>query len=156
MLEDVGFEPLEAGGADQATELLAEHLLFTDVDMPGSMNGFGLARETARLDPNIGILVASGRRNPGPADMPDGAVFIGKPFSAEVVFGRVKDVLSEQQRPEALTCSLKRSARRLGRLVIIVGRFAFQNFSVKGGERVLEQPPFVPAALRVSHGRELF
>ena len=107
MLEDAGFRTFEADDAEQAFALLREHhasitLLFTDVEMPGPMNGFGLAREVAHHWPHIGILVASGRAKPGPGDMPDGAHFVGKPFSADVVHARLKQLLPDGRKPNPL------------------------------------------------------
>lgn len=107
MLEDAGFRTFEASDGDKAMVLLAEHhasivLLFTDVQMPGSRNGFAVARETARQWPHIAIVVASGHVQPGPDDMPEGARFIGKPFTAEMVHDHLKEILPEGQRPEPL------------------------------------------------------
>ena len=107
ILEDAGFRTHEAMDAEEALRVLHEHyasivLLFTDVDMPGPMDGFGLARETARHWPHISILVASGQRKPGPDDMPEGAHFVGKPFSAGVVRDQLKQMLPDGQKPDPL------------------------------------------------------
>jgi DNA-binding response OmpR family regulator len=107
ILEDAGFLALDAGNADDALALLVKEqasvqLLFTDVEMPGSKDGFALAREVSRRWPHIGILVASGQRSPRVGDMPEGAHFIGKPFSADVVHGRVRELLPDGRRPEPL------------------------------------------------------
>ncbi|MEH3061542.1 MAG: response regulator [Methylobacterium radiotolerans] len=107
IVEDAGFRPLEAHTGDAAIALLDRHdgqvdLLFTDVQMPGSRDGFALAREAATRWPHIRILVASGQMTPGPGDLPDGAHFIGKPFSAEVVHDRLKELLPEERKPEPL------------------------------------------------------
>ncbi len=107
IIEDAGFQALEAGNVAQATGLLEEHagrvdLLFTDVQMPGDGDGFSLARETARRWPDIRILVASGERSPGPDDLPEGAVFLNKPFSADLVHDRLKELFPDGERPEPL------------------------------------------------------
>jgi CheY-like chemotaxis protein len=107
ILEEAGFRTFEAHNADQALALLAGDsasivLLFTDVEMPGAMDGFALAREVARTWPHVGILVASGRQKPGPDDMPEGAHFVGKPFSADVVHDRLKQLLPDGQKPDPL------------------------------------------------------
>ena len=108
ILKDAGFRCYEAATADKAIEVLDKfgqnvQLLFTDVEMPPSaMTGFDLARKCAQDWPEIGILVASGGRAPGPGDMPDGAEFISKPFTAEVVLDHLRKILPEGRRPEPL------------------------------------------------------
>lgn len=107
ILADAGFRTFEASDGDTAMALLAQQhalivLLFTDVQMPGSRNGFAVARETAQQWPHIAIVVASGQMQPGPGDMPEGARFIGKPFTAEMVHDHLKDILPDGQKPEPL------------------------------------------------------
>lgn len=107
ILEEAGFRPLEATTADEALDVLAQYdgqvqLLFTDVQMPGSRDGFALARETAARWPHIKILVASGNLKPAPDDLPEGAMFLGKPFSAELVHTRLKELLPDGQKPGPL------------------------------------------------------
>src|SRR3569623_375552 len=107
ILEQAGFRPLEAGDVDQAERVLIDYadeivLLFTDVQMPGGRNGFDLARLTAERWPSIGILVASGLANPDPGLMPDGAVFVRKPFHADLIFARLQELLPDGVKPEPL------------------------------------------------------
>lgn len=107
ILHDAGFRSLEAGNVDEALQVLEEHdgsirLLFTDVQMPGGRDGFDLARETNARWPDIKILVASGQAKPGPSDMPEGAVFVGKPFSADLVYDRLQELLPDGEKPEPL------------------------------------------------------
>ena len=107
MLEEAGFATVEAASADEALEFLQDHhqafmLLFTDVHMPGSRDGFALARETARHWPHISIVVASGRAQPGPRDLPENARFVSKPFSAEVVRRHLRRVLPDDKLPKTL------------------------------------------------------
>ncbi|GAN51989.1 response regulator receiver protein [Methylobacterium sp. ME121] len=107
ILEDAGFRTFEAENAEEALAVLHGHhvsivVLFTDVNMPGAMDGFGLARETAQHWPHVSILVASGRHKPGPGEMPEGAHFVGKPFNAEVVRDRLKQMLPDGQKPDPL------------------------------------------------------
>ena len=71
ILEDAGFQVLEAMNVAQALDVLERHhpmvqLLFTDVQMPGGQDGFDLARQTAERWPHIAVVVASGRAEPTP------------------------------------------------------------------------------------------
>ncbi|MBY0298213.1 MAG: response regulator [Methylobacterium sp.] len=107
ILEDAGFRTFEAEDGDAAMALLAERhavivLLFTDVQMPGTRNGFAVARETARQWPHIAIVVASGNTRPEPGDLPDRARFIAKPFSADIVHTHLKEILPDGQKPASL------------------------------------------------------
>lgn len=65
ILEDAGFDVLEAADADEALRILQAHddvlLLFSDVDMPGSMDGLDLARVVHERWPDIRLLLTSGR-----------------------------------------------------------------------------------------------
>jgi CheY-like chemotaxis protein len=108
ILEEAGYEAREAISGDDALRMLEEAdgrmgLLFTDVEMPtGSIDGFALARDVAERWPDIGILVASGRRNPAQGELPRGAIFVPKPFSGDVVHDRLRQLLPNHRRPKAL------------------------------------------------------
>lgn len=107
ILEEAGFMTFEAPTGDQALQVLEDQhacvtLLFTDVQMPGAHDGFALARKVANAYPHISIVVASGHIKPGPGDLPDGARFIAKPFSAEIVHHHLHEVLPDDQKPDPL------------------------------------------------------
>jgi DNA-binding NtrC family response regulator len=91
ILMEAGFGVFTASGFEDAADILAScgnriQLLFTDVQMPpGTRTGYDLARLCARDWPEIGILVASATPPPEPGDMPEGAMFLAKPFSADTV-----------------------------------------------------------------------
>lgn len=107
ILEDAGFRCHEADDGDAALRLLAGQadgvtLLFSDVEMPGSIDGFALARHVAKEWPWIEIVIASGRIVPEPGNMPDRATFISKPFSAAVVREHLRETLPEGKQPEPL------------------------------------------------------
>ena len=107
ILEEAGFRTFEASDGDSAMALLECQnalivLLFTDVHMPGSRDGFAVARETARQWPHISIVVASGEAKPGPGDLPEGARFVGKPFSAAMIHNHLAEILPDGQKPEPL------------------------------------------------------
>jgi CheY-like chemotaxis protein len=83
-LEEEGFEVLEAPSADYALAALQSRtnirVLFTDVTMPGSLNGFELARLVRATYPQIGVLVSSGALPKGFSGEAPEARFIPKPY----------------------------------------------------------------------------
>lgn len=97
-----GFRLLEAATADEAFELLRSgaevHLVFTDVDMPGSIDGFEFARLVRQGWPEVAILVSSGKMRPAPGDLPPNAGFIAKPYRPAELVQRVRDALGLQTR----------------------------------------------------------
>lgn len=85
ILDEQGFDVFASMDTDDALRRLQVYgdelkLLFTNVELPGSIDGFKLARSAATRWPALPIIVASGRRSAGPGDMPDGAVFLPKPY----------------------------------------------------------------------------
>lgn len=96
MLEDAGFSVIEAGDATTALDHLTRHpqvtLLFTDIEMPGPMNGIELAQEALRRWPHISVVVCSGRVRPPEGALPERAHFISKPYSHALV----QQVLAEK------------------------------------------------------------
>jgi CheY-like chemotaxis protein len=80
------FEVLEASNADEAIAILERdpriRVVFTDVDMPGSMDGIKLAHAVKGRWPPIKIVVASGHFKVRDEDMPDGGIFFDKPYNA--------------------------------------------------------------------------
>jgi CheY-like chemotaxis protein len=83
-LEATGFIVHEAANAADAIRCLELHseirLIFTDVNMPGSMDGLALARYVRRRWPPVKIIVTSGYAKVEEGDLPEGALFIEKPY----------------------------------------------------------------------------
>jgi CheY-like chemotaxis protein len=97
ILTDAGFTVVEASHADDALTILnsrAVDVLFTDVQMPGFMNGLELARHVRRRWPRIVVLVASGNAPPTPSDMPDGSRFLPKPYSYSQLLAGVQELVA--------------------------------------------------------------
>lgn len=96
-LEAEGFHVFQAGNADIAIELLAAHpairLVFTDVDMPGSMDGLKLAAAVRDRWPPVRIIVTSGHRLVEITDLPDGSVFFSKPYVHLAVVKSMRQML---------------------------------------------------------------
>lgn len=97
ILEDAGYDILEAADADEALRVLAQHqsvqLLFSDIDMPGTMNGLDLARVVHQRWPHIKLLLTSGHHCISDNLMPDDGKFVAKPWSQDVLVARVRDLL---------------------------------------------------------------
>jgi two-component sensor histidine kinase/CheY-like chemotaxis protein len=87
IVEDAGFRSVEAVNADQAMSILESRsdisLLFTDIQMPGSMDGLKLAHAVHDRWPAIKIILVSGQVNPSEAERPVNSRFFGKPLSVE-------------------------------------------------------------------------
>jgi two-component system, response regulator PdtaR len=95
-LADAGFDVVEARHAGEAIAALQSrandvHALFTDVQMPGGINGVDLARKTRKCWPWIAILVTSGAADPHATALPEGSRFLRKPYR----FGHLVDHLRE-------------------------------------------------------------
>jgi CheY-like chemotaxis protein len=90
VIENAGFEVVQAGNADEAITILKArpdiHVVFTDIQMPGSMDGLKLARFVRDRWPPIKIVATSGLVPVEDDDLPAGSVFLQKPYrDAEVV-----------------------------------------------------------------------
>ena len=96
-IEAAGYEVLEAGSADDAIGILETRndvrLVFTDIQIPGSMDGLKLARAVRGRWPPIKIVATSGRVNVGPADLPDGGKFVPKPYTSAQITGVLREML---------------------------------------------------------------
>ena len=103
IISDAGYRVIEATTADQAFEYLQQHsglhLVFTDVQMPGEMSGFGLAQQVAARWPHISVVVASGAAQPEPGQLPETARFINKPFTADVVLDTLQQISALPDKP---------------------------------------------------------
>jgi two-component system, response regulator PdtaR len=99
LLEEAGFEVVDAKSADEAVAVLegtqAVQLLFTDIDMPGSMNGLELAELVHRRWPNVRLLITSGHHDIPEGDVPDHGRFVPKPYSSLTVVHEITDLLDD-------------------------------------------------------------
>ena len=95
VIEAAGFEVVEAANADEAIEILETRrdigVVFTDIQMPGSMDGLKLVRAVRGRWPPIKIVATSGHIGVAQTDLPEGGRFLPKPYSP----GQVMDVLRE-------------------------------------------------------------
>jgi CheY-like chemotaxis protein len=89
IVEDAGFEAIQATDADEAILLLESIpdivILWTDIDMPGSMDGLKLAAAVRDRWPPIEILIVSGKQRPSSSELPERGVFLSKPYDVRTV-----------------------------------------------------------------------
>jgi len=101
-LEREGFFVFEAANADQAIVVLnaepSVRIMFTDIDMPGSMDGLKLAAAVRKRFPPVQIIVTSGHRMVEINEMPDGSVFFGKPYQHAAVMASMRQLLAAPPR----------------------------------------------------------
>jgi YesN/AraC family two-component response regulator len=91
-LHAADFDVVEAGSADEAINIVNEqtiHLLFTDIQLPGTLTGIDLAHAVAKRFPEAGIIVASGRLTPDGSELPSGTEFFSKPYSFDAIIARL-------------------------------------------------------------------
>ncbi len=97
VLLEAGFCVVEAASGDEAKALLNERsdvrVLFTDVRMPGRLNGIELAHIVDEQRLEIGIIVASGHAEPRPGDLPQRALFLQKPYYPSQMIDAVVSVI---------------------------------------------------------------
>lgn len=97
-LEDGGFLVLEAANADEAIVILLEHTeiqaLFTDIDMPGSMDGLMLAIAVRDRWPPIKIIVTSGHQSIREENLPVDGRFFSKPYNPEKIVSTIREMLA--------------------------------------------------------------
>lgn len=87
----------EAGDAAEALAVLAAHheimLVFTDINMPGEINGIALAAKVYLDRPGIQLIVTSGRECHSDGDLPDHATFLPKPYRETELISVVNEKL---------------------------------------------------------------
>jgi CheY-like chemotaxis protein len=97
MIADAGYDVVEAADADQAIEILESRrditVVFTDIQMPGSMDGLKLARAVRGRWPPIKIVATSGHVGVRETDLPEGGRFLSKPYSPEQVAGLLHELV---------------------------------------------------------------
>jgi CheY-like chemotaxis protein len=97
VLIGAGFEVVEASNADEAVLILERltdiRLVFTDIDMPGSMNGLRLAAAIRDRWPPVKIIATSGHHKFSEGDFPAETQFIAKPYKPEQIFAAIRRAL---------------------------------------------------------------
>jgi CheY-like chemotaxis protein len=98
MIGDAGFDVVEARNADEAIEILQArpniHVVFTDIQMPGSMDGLKLARFVRGRWPPIKIVATSGFVKVRTGDLPEGSRFLPKPYRPEQIVATLRELIT--------------------------------------------------------------
>jgi CheY-like chemotaxis protein len=96
MIAEGEFDVIEAANADEAIRILEKRLdvsvVFTDIQMPGSMDGLKLAAAVRDRWPPIKIIATSGRAEIGRDDLPNGGRFLQKPYSPAQILKTLREM----------------------------------------------------------------
>lgn len=101
ILEESGFEVIEAESGEEALAILSARnrvgAVVSDVDMPGNVNGFELARRLHDDCPRLGIILVSGVADPSGENLPTGVRFLSKPVWASTLLRLVRQVTDPRE-----------------------------------------------------------
>jgi CheY-like chemotaxis protein len=97
-IEAAGFEVVEATNGDEAIAILESRfdisVVFTDIQIPGSMDGLKLAQAVRGRWPPIKIVATSGRITVTQSDLPVGGRFLAKPYSPNEITGVLRELIA--------------------------------------------------------------
>ena len=110
LVESAGYQAHEAPNADKAVQILKTKddidLVFTDVQMPGRMDGIRLSHYIRDRWPPVKIIVASGSDHVEESMLPDGSRFFPKPYNCQAIIEEMARMLSHS----GMTAELKTTA----------------------------------------------
>ncbi len=96
VVEEAGYEAISAANADDAIKILNARddirIIFTDIRMPGSMDGLKLAAAARNRWPPIEIIVTSGHLSAAPLDLPERGLFFCKPYRTEHIINALREL----------------------------------------------------------------
>ncbi|MBC7831730.1 MAG: response regulator [Hyphomicrobium sp.] len=120
IVQDAGFTAVEAVNADQALAILEARsdisLLFSDIQMPGSIDGLMLAHAVHKRWPRIKIILVSGQVNISDSDKPADSRFIGKPLDAMQMVAELQAMMGNGALKIVPEVALSRSTEALAPL----------------------------------------
>ncbi|MFS2153255.1 MULTISPECIES: response regulator [unclassified Rhizobium] len=93
-LEDAGYVAMEAANASEALLWLRKHrvdAVITDINMPGEMDGLGLAAKVRQLWPETRVIVTSGLVSLRASDIGEGITFLSKPYEESALLRTLPD-----------------------------------------------------------------
>src|SRR6202045_5185110 len=96
---DAGYTSVEAVDADEAVAILESRsdiaLLFTDIQMPGTMDGLKLAHAVHERWPSIKIILVSGKLTPTDSERPTDSRFFGKPLEVSQMIAEIQEMIGQ-------------------------------------------------------------
>jgi two-component system, response regulator PdtaR len=99
-LEEAGYQVIEAANADAALAIFQQRsdvsVLFTDIQMPGPLNGLELARLVHQRWPDVLFLITSGNAWPPQSAIPDDGRFLHKPYRAAQMVGEIDALVGKK------------------------------------------------------------
>lgn len=102
VVEDAGFAAIDVSNADEALAILESRtdiaMVFTDIDMPGSMDGLKLAHAVRNRWPPIKIIMVSGKAHLSKADLPSDSKFVSKPYVVSAMISEMQASLVRSER----------------------------------------------------------
>jgi DNA-binding response OmpR family regulator len=115
LLEQAGFEVLEAADADTALQIIQSrpdvHVLFTDIRLPGKLDGVALAQKVHEQWPQVLLLVTSGGSRPSRAEIAEGR-FLAKPYTRNELITEINELEREAEARRVDPWSSKSSSSR--------------------------------------------
>ena len=119
IVEDAGFKAVEAINADEALSILESRsdisLLFSDIQMPGTMDGLKLAHAVHDRWPSIKIILVSGQVRPSEKDQPAESRFFGKPLEVKHMIAQLKEMVGAGALKVVPTAAIPMAVKVLGR-----------------------------------------
>jgi CheY-like chemotaxis protein len=104
-LQECGFKVYEAGTAAEAVEILKSNevtidLVFSDVRMPGEMDGFGLATWIRTHRPGLPVILTSadGRKSEAARELCENEPFFAKPYDVKLVVARIRSLIDANKK----------------------------------------------------------
>lgn len=101
VLADEGYDVIEAGTGDEALQMLGQdahvHLLLTDIQMPGTLDGHGLVDQARRLLPHLPVIFMTGRPDTVTSrPLRSDEAFVAKPYLPSDICRAIKAMLGQQ------------------------------------------------------------
>ena len=104
IVEDAGFVALDAANADEAVVILEGRrdiaMVFTDIDMPGTMDGLKLAHAIRNRWPPIKIVMVSGKTHLAELELPSNSKFFAKPYAVSAMISGIAGIAWTNLEPE--------------------------------------------------------